>query len=208
MDTNEILEYYASLLILQYQDKPRASETIKAVISPLIADFIYSDVRDGFNLTGDAVAVGVQLDTLGKYLGVSRLGNSLSGDPITLNDEDFRQLLLFASLSNSAGSSFEEIKRLMFEFFGAAVEVYDYQNMRMSYAIDPILGTRDLVEVLLSQKLLLRPMAVGLAGTIYAPIDNGYFGYSDLRGTNNAQGFNEMESYDLNNPWLSFNDII
>lgn len=66
---DQIIEYYTNLLIIQYNKLPNASATIALFIEQLVADGIYFDVKNGYNLD---TAVGVQLDVLGKYIGVSR----------------------------------------------------------------------------------------------------------------------------------------
>jgi len=65
----EIIDYYVNLLIIQYHNKPNARATIDAIISELMADDIYTDVLNGYNID---TAVGVQLDVLGKYADIDR----------------------------------------------------------------------------------------------------------------------------------------
>ena len=67
--TLETLDYYANLLIIQYRNQPKAKATIQAIVKAFIADNIILNIRDAFNID---TAVGVQLDTLGKYIGVNR----------------------------------------------------------------------------------------------------------------------------------------
>lgn len=69
MTANDVTAYYAGLLILQYAGKPKASATISALVKPVVADLIVTQVRDAFD---PATAVGPQLDIIGKYRGVSR----------------------------------------------------------------------------------------------------------------------------------------
>jgi len=66
--------YYQERLISQYFNKPKAYGTIAALVAGtgsygLLADALYNQVRDGFDLD---TAAGVQLDTLGKFRGVTR----------------------------------------------------------------------------------------------------------------------------------------
>lgn len=70
MTTEELKEYYANLLIMQYNQKPKARGTIKALAGAAIADNIEYQVRNGFNI---ATAVGKQLDILGGLIGASRV---------------------------------------------------------------------------------------------------------------------------------------
>ena len=66
MTTAEILSYYADQLIVQFRGKPKATAHVKAVASELVADQLYTKVRDSFDLD---VAAGDQLHVLGKYTG-------------------------------------------------------------------------------------------------------------------------------------------
>lgn len=70
----DIIEYYQNLLIAQYATKPKANGTIGALIGGtgnfgIVANAIYGQVRDGFDLD---TAVGKQLDMLGLLRGVDR----------------------------------------------------------------------------------------------------------------------------------------
>ena len=71
---DELILFYQNTIISQYCNKTKAVETIGALMGGsgelgIIADAIYNQVRDGFDLDN---AVGVQLDTLGRFRGVSR----------------------------------------------------------------------------------------------------------------------------------------
>ncbi len=68
-----LIEYYRNLLIIQYHNKPKAMATIDAVTQEMVANGIVFDVRDGFSVD---TAVGVQLDIIGKYVGVDRFYKS------------------------------------------------------------------------------------------------------------------------------------
>lgn len=77
-DVTEIIDYYENLLIVQYHNKPKAQATIRALIEEAIASGILFDIRDGYDVE---TAVGVQLDVIGKYVGVDRFyeGQDLDG---------------------------------------------------------------------------------------------------------------------------------
>lgn len=96
----ELIDYYVNLLIIQYHNKPKAQETIELFVRELLADDIFFQIQDGYNLrtnaevwsddtlvvwddntlklwsdTGGAtiiLAVGKQLDVLAKYVGIDR----------------------------------------------------------------------------------------------------------------------------------------
>jgi hypothetical protein len=65
----QIIDYYRDLLIIQYANKPKARATIELFIQELLSSGILFDVRDAYNVD---TAVGVQLDVIGKYVGVDR----------------------------------------------------------------------------------------------------------------------------------------
>lgn len=67
---SDIISYYQNLLILQYKGKPKAEATIEAFLKVLCIFEIIDAVEDGYNIDD---AEGVQLDVIGKYVGVSRV---------------------------------------------------------------------------------------------------------------------------------------
>lgn len=77
-DVSSIIEYYVNLLIIQYNQKPNARATIRAIIEQLQANGIFFDVQAAYSVE---TAVGAQLDVLGKYVGIDRFyeGQVLSG---------------------------------------------------------------------------------------------------------------------------------
>lgn len=70
MTTEEFIDYYKSLLILQYSSQPNALATMQAIVGKLIQDQIIQQVIDGFDVDS---AIGAQLDILGTYVGQSRI---------------------------------------------------------------------------------------------------------------------------------------
>jgi len=65
----DIIDYYTNLLIIQYNNKPKARATISLFIREMLGDGILFDVQEAYNLD---TAVGVQLDVIGIYVGVDR----------------------------------------------------------------------------------------------------------------------------------------
>lgn len=201
MTSDQIAEYYAKLLILQYREKEKAFETVKFLASLAIIDQLPLDVQSAFAIGS---AIGVQLDVIGKYVGVTRYGNGFSM-PITLDDEDFTQLIRIAILTNNAGSSLYTIQNLLNTFFEDQIFVFDYKNMHLSYFINSSVGSQDLVQLLVTQNLLPKPMAVQIASIIYAPNINSFFGFRtyDLPGVNNTPA-NTYDDYETDRPWLTY----
>ena len=105
IDVNEIVAYYANLLIIQYNGKPNATALITLMVDELIANGILLDVRDGYNLD---TAVGTQLDVLGKYIGVNRnfqaddLTNMFSLETYTESDPTLEDRWGFVTYANYA----------------------------------------------------------------------------------------------------------
>jgi hypothetical protein len=64
-----LIDYYVNLLIIQYNQKPKARATIALLAEVLLANGVMLDVLNGYNID---TAVGVQLDVIGKYVGVNR----------------------------------------------------------------------------------------------------------------------------------------
>ena len=194
-------QYYANLLILQYRAKPKAYATSQYLALQAIVNQIPLDVQAAFGLDS---AVGVQLDTIGKYVGVKRSGNGFFA-PITLNDADFRSLITIGILTNNAGSSLADIQNLINIFFKNKIFVFDYQTMQLNYFFDSSAGSQDLVQLLVTEQLLPRPMAVQIASIIYAPGINKFFGYQTyFLPPNKVSPFNTYDNYNMDSPWLTY----
>lgn len=69
---NNFIDYYTNLLIVQYHNKPKAKATIELMTRLLWADMALMQVRDAFDWR---TATGVQLDIIGKWVGVDRFYN-------------------------------------------------------------------------------------------------------------------------------------
>ena len=205
MTTEEIIDYYAQLLILQYIGKNKAYATIKTLVKTVVMDQLPISVQDAFNID---TATGVQLDVLAKYAAVSRTGYGLMG-PITLDDDDFRSLIKLGIIVNNSGSSLSIIQDLLNTYFPGQIFVFDYANMRLSYYIDSDVGSQDLAEMFVYQGLLPKPMGVQLSVVVYWPVLDNFFGfctYDDETPANH--GFNTYDDYDMDCPWISNSNII
>lgn len=79
MDIQSLIDYYTNLLIIQYNGKPKARAIISLFVEQVLSDGIIFDIQNGFNIL---TAVGVQLDMLGKLVGVDRtyIGQSFASD--------------------------------------------------------------------------------------------------------------------------------
>jgi hypothetical protein len=204
MTTDQLATYYANLLILQYLQKPKAFATIKAQVTPVIMDQLPVAVQNAFNL---ADAVGVQLDVIGKYVGASRMGNTLTG-PVSLGDDDFRQLIKLLIIKNNAGSSLATIQSLLAANFPGQIFVSDNQTMALNYVLVESLGTSDLLEVIASGGYLPAPMGVQTSITVVPEHDNPFFGFRTYSAPDlTVAPFNTYAFYQTTYPWLSYGGV-
>jgi hypothetical protein len=67
---SQLVEYYKKLLIIQYNNKPKACAHMQALINSAMVYDTAVQIRDGFNID---TAIGAQLDILGIYLGSDRV---------------------------------------------------------------------------------------------------------------------------------------
>lgn len=202
---DELVEYYAKLLILQYAGKPKAVATVSALVREAIMNQLPIQVGQAFDLE---TAVGVQLDVVGKYAGVVRTGYDFTG-PITLDDDDFRSLIKMAIVKNNAGSSLSDIQDLLNFFFPGTFLVFDYQNMQMDYFFSAEIGSVQLAEMFVRNGLLPKPMGVLVGALIYAPTINNFYGFRTFTYQSpNIRGFNSYADYSLEKPWLNYDDAI
>ena len=65
----QIVNYYVNLLIIQYHNRPKAQATIALLVNEFLCNAILLDIQDGYDID---TAVGVQLDVIGKYVGIDR----------------------------------------------------------------------------------------------------------------------------------------
>lgn len=208
MTTQEIINYYANLLILQYLGLESNYAAIQTLVTPVIMDQLPTQVMNAFNLTGDDVAEGVQLDVLGKYAGVARTGIGFTGS-ITLDDDEFLSLIQMAIVRNSSGSSLSDISSLLHMFFPGQILPFDYANMHMSYLVSSTVGSQELIQLFVTEGLLPKPMGVTLSLIIYADVIDRFFGFRTyLTAPTNNTPFNSYTDYDMDSPWLSYANAI
>jgi hypothetical protein len=205
MTDEELAIYYADLLILQYRGKERAYATIEALALLGVVNQLPLTVQDAFDLD---TAVGVQLDVLGKYVGVSRNGYTFSA-AVVLTDDEYRLLIKVAIVRNYSGSSLKDIQDLLFQFFPETLLVFDYLGMRISYFFNASIGSQALAEVFVESGVLPKPMGVEMGVLVYSfDIDNFFGCQTYLTAAHNVHGFNTYTVYDMDAPWLNSADIL
>lgn len=188
MATQDLIDYYANLLILQYVGMPKAYATIQTLVSgPIMGQpsdpttTLPVAVQNAYNINPafGPTAVGVQLDVIGKYAGVSRNGIGVTGNSITLTDGDFLALIQMAIIRNNSGSSLQTIQEQLNQFFPGNILVFDYSNMHMSYLISTAIGSINLIQLFITEGLLPKPMGVQLGSIIYTAIIDAFFGMTE-----------------------------
>lgn len=86
MTLRETVDYYSDLLLLQYRSKPRARANIAIYVKQVLADMLAVSLLTCFDVP---VAIGPQLDTLGKYVGVPRnIGDPIPQPYFSFSDSD------------------------------------------------------------------------------------------------------------------------
>ena len=186
----DLVNYYTNLLIMQYHDKTNAKATIAAVSEQLLGDLILKQIRDAFDIN---TAEGVQLDMIGKYVGINRIYNNEE-----LLDGDMRWLIKIKIAQNLSDHTLYSINNYLATLLGTAdIAVSDNKDMTLTYLyplyFDPTM------QLALDYDLLPRPLGVAI---ILSPAitENGAFGYS-FNGTEsalvNGYGYNEVgEEYE------------
>lgn len=191
--TADIISYYQNLLIMQYGPSPKANATIAALSTGAVMDQLPVKVQEAYTL---GTAVAPQLDVIGQYAGVSRSGYSTTGTAITLSDADYTTLIRFASIKNTAGSSLANIQALIYQNFPNQVFVYDTTLMQIGYLIASSVGGQNLVQLLVSEGLLPKPMAVGLSSVVYIS-STGFFSMPSY-GSPEPPLVSSVQSYSIN----------
>jgi hypothetical protein len=210
MTLQEIENYYADLLILQYKGKHKAYATIQLLAQCAVMNFLPGAVQSGYNIDPSlgATAVGTQLDIIGKIVGVSRNGYDFTG-PVTLSDADFLTLIKLKIMSNNSSSTLAAIQTMISIYFKNTLYVFDYQNMQLDYFFDSSVASQSLAQFVAKQGLLPRPMGVQLGAIIYASNINNFFGMRTYAlPAYNVTGFNSYANFHTTWPWLSYANAI
>lgn len=205
MTDQELIDYYASLLIIQYIGKPKASAMVKALAETVIMNQLPLAVQNAYSVDD---AIGVQLDVIGKYVGVSRSGYGLTGQPITLDDSDYRQLIKLIIIKNNSGSSLATIQSLLAMNFPNQILVSDNQSMGLNYVLVETIGTNDLLQLIVTGGYLPKPMGVEVSTVIVPDHQYPFFGFRTYATPDpTVAPFNNYLFYQLTYPWLDYQSI-
>lgn len=197
----ELQEYYANLLIIQYRGRPHARAMIKAFVKQMLMNQIPQKMEDAFDLEQ---AIGKQLDILGKRLGVTRNVYLRNGDPTTLTDTDFRTFIKLQAARMTLSSSLWDIQTLLLDFFSGSIRALDNLNMTMDYFV---FGESNiLVNVLIKQDMLPRPMGVGIKVVYDLPYKDVYGFQTYKTQSFPVVGFNTYANYNEETSWLKYSN--
>lgn len=194
--------YYANLLIVQYKDKPKAYETVKA-LAKVNVDFVNLclQVRDFYNLD---TAIGVGLDVIGIYVGIKRYNLINATDYVYLNDTDYRILIKYKIIFNSTNNSLKSIVDLIYSYFSNNVIVYSNGLMDLNYTLNTDYFSETIISVLRYNNYLPAPIAVRTVVTAVS-FFTLYFSFTSYENdTTPAYGFNDYLTTQEDIFWLTY----
>lgn len=208
MTYDDQIQYYANLLIIQYRNLPKAQATVQVLARDALIDNLPISVRDAFV---NGLAVGKQLDVIGKYAGVSRNILTFTGG-VVLGDLDFQTLINLAFARNSCQGSLKNIDDLLLAFLGNALVCFDHLNMTMGYFFNSSFGSLALAEAFVKLDLLPRPTGVQLSSLIYGGNLLNVFGWGSYTAAPfQVSGFQSYGVYDSttnDKPWLNYGNVV
>lgn len=197
-----VVAYYGNLLIIQYHGKPKAKATVESLVEPVVMDLVPQQVENAFQIGS---AAGVQLDTIGTYVGVTRSGVLPNGQTVTLGDLEYTQLVNAAVVRNNAGSSLARIQELLAQLFPDQIRVFDHETMRLSYYVFSDGISPDVAALFVVKGLLPKPLGVAIA-VVYAPLPilGELFGMRTYDTALDNKPLNTYDDYQLDWPFLTY----
>ncbi|AIO66491.1 DUF2612 domain-containing protein [Burkholderia oklahomensis] len=199
---------YNALITSEHSDKPRFMATIAALVQPLVDQMNVLESMPGkFDLDN---AVGVQLDDVGLWVGVSRrIRTPLTGiyfsfdidglgfgqgiwkgpfDPgtgLTVLDDDTYRLVIRAKIgANHWDGTLEQSVAILNSIFDADTHVFieDHQDMSMTIGISGKVPSAVFLALLAGGYIPLKPEGVRVNYTIVTTVDGApMFGF-DMAG--------------------------
>jgi len=201
MINEDFRKYYADLLIVQYRGKPKARSMIGAIVDQMLMNQLPDRLESAFDLE---TAVGKQLDILGSRLGVTRNVFLRNGDPITLDDDDFRTYVKLQAARMTLRSSLYDMQTMLIDFFQNGLRVIDNENMTLDYFVFGESST--LLSALIKQDMLPRPTGVGINAVYDLPYKNVYGFQTYETQSYPLVGFNSYANYDEQTSWIKYSN--
>jgi hypothetical protein len=203
--SNDVVDRYKDLLILQYRQKTRARATVDLFVRSIVSDLFSMQVQDSFNFD---YAIGIQLDLLGKYIGVERRVKTFTGQ-IALTDDEYRFILYLKRFINIMGSSMDDFQTLVNNYSNSALKVFDHQDMTMSWMVDSSKLSSDIVQVIISNGLLPRPCGVSYSSVVSVIDLSKIFGFQMYADTSVLSvGFNSYSDFHSDWYMIKYSDAI
>ena len=205
---SDYAKYLANLLIIQYNNKPKAKSTIEA-LGDMFPDELILSVRDGFNLE---TANGKQLDILSKYIGAERGYTNSNNQKSVLTDEEFRILLKLNIIINTGMATLYGLENSLYNLFGTGIRVVEGKdsggnpNMTLTYYIRSDWENIGLAAV--QQNILPHPTGVGYTYNLSALTK--YFGFVDYNDQNHpySTGFRDYDDPTKAGEMYSYDKVI
>ena len=200
-------------VLLDNEDDPIFDNEGDPVVNadPDLKPIIPLAIQTAFNINPalGPTAVGKQLDIIGKYVGVKRVGFTFSGS-IILDDTQFLLLIQIASARNILRADLVSIQHFIHTFFNGILSVVDQLNMRMTYLFLGQVGQNPVAEFFIKLGLLPKPLGVGLGALPYIFPSSTYFGFASYGGAGVPSYVGGMGSYNaqLTGAFLSYNNTI
>lgn len=201
LENDALKKYYADLLIIQYHGKPKARSMIEALVDQALMSQLPQKMEEAFNLE---TAAGKQLDILGLRLGVTRNVYLRSGEPVTLDDTDFRTFIKLQAARMALNAGLFDMQNLLINFFQSSIRVIDNENMTLDYFVFGESST--LLSVLIKQDMLPRPTGVAINAVYDLPYKNVYGFQTYKAQTYPLVGFNTYTDYDEETSWLKYSN--
>ena len=136
-DDNELLDGYRRLLTSEYKTRPRLTSWLLWLLSEgLTYKNTVQEFLDAFNLD---TAVGVQLDIIGRIVGVDRLlsFHPVSGDSPRMNDSTYRMVIKAKIIQNTWKGTLDELYEAWAVLFPEVryFQIQDLQDMTYNVVI-------------------------------------------------------------------------
>ena len=136
-DDNELLDGYRRLLTSEYKTRPRLTSWLLWLLSEgLTYKNTVQEFLDAFNLD---TAVGVQLDIIGRIVGVDRLlsFHPVSGDSPLMNDSTYRMIIKAKIIQNTWKGTLDELYEAWAVLFPEVryFQIQDLQDMTYNVVI-------------------------------------------------------------------------
>ncbi len=181
------LDHYTGLITSQHNTKPKFMATVAALVQPLVdLQAMLAQLPADFDLDD---AVGVQLDAVGMWAGISRVINGDAG-LFSLSDDTYR-LLIKTKIGANHWDGTSEGMLAIFEVLFADYDVYVIDNFDMSMVVGirGALPGDELLAIFQGGYIPLKPVGVRINYAFHpvfgfdyqnfyiAGFDTGYFAF-------------------------------